>query len=254
VVLEHHFRECAPCRNELEGARELAELFMTLPAVEPPHGFRAQALSRVSAESKRSPSGLLRWSLPLGNYRAPIAGLAAAALAIGLLFTAPSFHNVPTMGPNPNISLPGFSRGSIPVPGSPELLISGGSSSTPHPGEETVLNLIVQPSADLNNGRVLIPRLSSGITLLSSNVPTDRGRVLWQGSLQAGRAIRVPIRLRANRPGVHHVLLYVEGDRQSFQRSSSFRPFNRSARRRPIRWKATGASRRRWSVLRTVTG
>jgi len=217
VVMEHHFRECASCRNDLEGARELAELFMTLPAVEPPHNFRAQVLSRVG-ESRRPVSRLQRWSLPLGNSRAPLAGLAAAALAIGLLFTAPSFHNVPTMGPNPTISLPGFSRGSIPVPGSPELLISGGSSNTPRPGEETVLNLIVQPSADLNNGRVLIPRMSGGITLLNSNVSTDRGRVLWQGSLQAGKAIRVPIRLRANRPGGHRVLLYVEGDRQSFQR------------------------------------
>jgi len=219
VVMDHHFRECTACRHELEGARELAALFASLPQVEPPIGFRAAILSRVGGTRNRPATLLHRWGVALGERRASIAGFAAAAALAGILFTAPSFHNSITLGPLPfRISLPHVSSHKPSLSGIPQVLIGGGTSGAPRVGGETVLNLVVQPSADLNNGRVIVPFVSEGLTLANESVPTDRGRVVWQGNLVAGSPLRVSLRFRATRVGVNRVLLYVEGDGRSFQR------------------------------------
>jgi hypothetical protein len=216
VVLDHHFSECESCQEELTGARDMANLFKELPVIEPPSGFRSQTLARIEAESPRGvfgSVGRLRF-LPAKGSRT-FAGAALAVLAAGLLFTRTQFSGAPTNGVNPAIEWPGGHHLSV---GQPEMMVSSASQGPARVGDEITLQLILQPAADLSNARMAITGMSEGLVCETSASSSDRGQLLWNGSVPGGSALPVKLQVRAVQPNLQYVLIQVESDFQNYQR------------------------------------
>lgn len=228
VVLESHLADCAACREELDNARELVELFRDLPRVDPPANFRAQVLERVS---QRSPSRVWfgQWGLP-SAARLSMAGV-AAVLAVGLLFTQTTVFDTISSGPSWTPNIPAVDAPpQAPSATQPELLVSG----TPGPynplKHSARLNLILQPKEEFRGGKILLADLSQGINCETEGVDTERGRVLWQGSLAAGQRVSLPLVFRATQPGVHRVLLQIESEDKSSRRMIFLPAFSKAER------------------------
>jgi hypothetical protein len=181
--------------------------------VEPPRDFRAKTLARLEDEAKRN--RLRRWGWSLSPRSNVFAGVAVSALAVGLLFTRTQFSGAPANGVNPNFAL---HERSMKIQDEPEIAISGGADKTYKTGDEIALKLTLQPSADLNNAKMLITGMSDGLICETPNATTDRGQLLWSGSVAAGSAASVKLKLHAIQPSLQYVLLHVEGDWQNYQR------------------------------------
>lgn len=217
VVLESHLADCAACREELEGARELASLFRGLPVVEPPASFRAQVLARVS-EQRPARRWMNRLALPVRRHPWAASAVGTAA-AVALLFTRSTQINSLTNGPDwnpPRISAPDPLRASAAAP--PDLIFSGtGSSLNPLQGPVKI-NLLFQPKAPVGRMKVLLEDMSPGLTCETQGVSTERGKVLWQGSASPDQPLTLPLVFKASQPAVHRALLLIEGDEQTYRR------------------------------------
>lgn len=220
VILDHHYSECALCRQELEGERELLSLFEGLPEVEPPLGFRAQVMGRIAEQPHRR-TWLSRWSLPVGTTRVPFAGLALTALAAGILFTSTPIGDVMKMG-SPDVSdfFPGNPAAKPAYTGQPELLFSGPAIPAQMLRGTAEINFTLKPTEDLTHGKVVLNPLTSGLTCENRGVWNGQGEVLWQGSLKAGESVTIPLKFKASRKDLHRALLHVEGDnaKQNYRR------------------------------------
>jgi hypothetical protein len=210
VVLEHHFAECDVCRQELLSAQELAHLFQGLPVIEPPAQFRARLLAQLPEISSRR-VWMGRWSLGNPANASPVLKAGFAVLVAGLLFTQTPFYGH-LMGPV-SIDFHSDAPSAVPYTHSqqPEWLFTGSGSVASTPTDRT-LNIILQPSTELRHARITLEELSDGLQCLSAGISTERGKVLWQGSLSANQSVAIPLRFHALKPGVQQALFHMESD------------------------------------------
>lgn len=214
VALDNHFAECRSCQRELVTLRECLALFQELTPVEPPRDFRARVWARIEADQqarRRSWREILR--VPALPARAFVAAAVLLVVVASSLLTTQFWTGLVALGPNPSFS-PGIRlRPAADLfHGRPDLMVS---SETPSPipvGEEASLTLDIQPKQPLRNARLVMVRPDG---LLSStrgvSLPYG-GRIIWQGSLDAGSLVSVPLKLTARSPGVYRVLIRLEAD------------------------------------------
>jgi hypothetical protein len=60
--------------------------------------------------------------------------------------------------------------------------------------------------------------MSPGLACDNQGVSTERGKVLWQGSVAPDQPVTLPLVFRASQPAVHRALLLIEGEEQTYRR------------------------------------
>ncbi|MBW3622086.1 MAG: hypothetical protein KY468_01595 [Armatimonadetes bacterium] len=224
----------------------MSELFREMPKVDPPANFRAQVLARVS-EPQPARLWLGQWSLPT-RARRLLAG-AMAAVAAALLFTQALDIDVITAGPNVSVPMPAIET---PIRAAsdtqPDVLFSG-SGAPLNPLKETVkLHLILQPKEAFSRGKVVLADMTQGLACETEGVTTERGKVLWQGTIQSEDTVALPLEFRATQPAVHRVLFQIESEGQNYRRMLFIPAFSEPKRM------TTDVLRGNWSVSDTMTG
>ena len=227
VALDNHFAECRSCQRELITLRECLALFQELTPVDPPADFRTRVWARIEAD-QHARRRTLRDLLPLPAMSPRV--LAAAALLLVLLtsslFTTRLWTGLVALGPNPSFPAGIRLRPAADLfHGRPDVMVS---SETPSPipvGEEASLTIDLQPKQSLQNARLIMVRPDG---LLSStrgvSLPYG-GRIIWQGSLDAGSLVSVPLKVTARAPGVYRVLVRLEADEYGGYGCRIFVPF-----------------------------
>lgn len=214
VALENHFAECRSCERELVTLRECLALFQEITPVDPPEDFRAKVWAKIEA-TQRIERRSWRTLLPIPALSAR--ALAAVALAVvavtSSLFTTQLWTGLIALGPN--LSLPAGIRlkpAADLFHGRPDVMVSSRTPSPVAVGQEALLTIDLQPKQPLRNARLIVVR-PSGLLSSTRGVSLPYGaRIIWQGSLDAGSLVSVPLSLTAKEPGVYRVVVRLEAD------------------------------------------